>query len=103
MGKRKVLSESQLKEIKLPQEGELLGRVVKLLGSDHIMIRCTDDKTRMGRIRGKLKRKIWIRENDVVIIAPWDFKYDERGDIIWRFTLSQVDWLKNNGHLAKDF
>jgi len=103
MGKRKVLSESQLKEIKLPQEGELLGRVVKLLGSDHIMIRCTDDKTRMGRIRGKLKRKIWIRDNDVVIIAPWDFKYDERGDIIWRFTLSQVDWLKINGHLPKDF
>ncbi len=103
MGKRKVLNESQLKEIKLPQEGELLGRVVKLLGSDHIMVKCTDGKTRMGRIRGKLKRKIWIRDNDVVILAPWDFKQDERGDIIWRFTLSQMDWLKNNGHLPKDF
>jgi len=103
LGKRKVLNESQLKEIKLPQEGELLGRVVKLLGSDHIMVKCTDGKTRMGRIRGKLKRKIWIRDNDVVILAPWDFKQDERGDIIWRFTLSQMDWLKNNGHLPKDF
>ncbi len=103
MGKRKVLNESQLREIKLPQEGELLGRVVKLLGSDHIMVKCTDGKTRMGRIRGKLKRKIWIRDNDVVILAPWDFKQDERGDIIWRFTLSQMDWLKNNGHLPKDF
>jgi len=103
LGKRKVLNESQLKEIKLPQEGELLGRVVKLLGSDHIMVKCTDGKTRMGRIRGKLKRKIWIRDNDIVILAPWDFKQDERGDIIWRFTLSQMDWLKNNGHLPKDF
>lgn len=103
MGKRKVLNESQLKEIKLPQEGELLGRVVKLLGSDHIMVKCTDGKTRMGRIRGKLKRKIWIRDNDIVILAPWDFKQDERGDIIWRFTLSQMDWLKSNGHLPKDF
>ncbi|KAG2475667.1 MAG: Translation initiation factor 1A [Nitrosopumilales archaeon] len=103
MGKRKVLNESQLREIKLPQEGELLGRVVKLLGSDHIMVKCTDGKTRMGRIRGKLKRKIWIRDNDIVILAPWDFKQDERGDIIWRFTLSQMDWLKNNGHLPKDF
>lgn len=103
MGKRKVLNESQLREIKLPQEGELLGRVVKLLGSDHIMVKCTDGKTRMGRIRGKLKRKIWIRDNDIVILAPWDFKQDERGDIIWRFTLSQMDWLKSNGHLPKDF
>ena len=103
MGKRKVLNESQLKEIRLPMEGELLGRVIKLLGSDQVLVKCTDDITRRGRIRGKLKRRIWIRDNDIVIIAPWDFKPTERGDIIWRFTLGQVDWLRNNGHLQKDF
>ena len=103
MGKRKVLNESQLKEIRLPMEGELLGRVIKLLGSDQVLVKCTDDITRRGRIRGKLKRRIWIRDNDMVIIAPWDFKPTERGDIIWRFILGQVKWLRNNGHLQKDF
>jgi translation initiation factor 1A len=103
MGKRKVLNESALKEIRLPEEGELLGRVMKLLGSDQVLVKCTDDITRRGRIRGKLKRRIWIRDHDIVIIAPWDFKYNERGDIIWRFTLSQVDWLKDNKHIPKDF
>ena len=103
VGKRKVLNESELKEMKLPEEGELLGRVVKLLGSDHVLVKCTDDKTRMGRIRGKLKRKIWIRDNDVVTLAPWDFRADDRGDITWRYTLSQVDWLKNNDYLPRDF
>ena len=103
MGKRKVLNESQLKEIRLPEEGELLGRVIKLLGSDQVLVKCTDDITRRGRIRGKLKRRIWIRDNDMVIIAPWDFKPTERGDIIWRFILGQVKWLRNNGHLQKDF
>jgi len=103
MGKRKVLNESELKEIRLPMEGELLGRVMKLLGSDQVLVKCTDDITRRGRIRGKLKRRIWIRDNDIVIIAPWDFKPTERGDIIWRFTLGQVEWLRNNGHLQKDF
>ena len=103
MGKRKGLNESALKEIRLPEEGELLGRVMKLLGSDQVLVKCTDDITRRGRIRGKLKRRIWIRDLDIVIIAPWDFKYDERGDIIWRFTLSQVDWLKDNKHIPKDF
>lgn len=103
MGKRKVLSESDLKEIQLPQEGELLGRVIKLLGSDQVLVKCTDGITRRGRIRGKLKRRIWIRDNDIVIIAPWDFKDTERGDIIWRFTLPQTDWLKDNGHLPRDF
>lgn len=103
MGKRKVLNESELKEIRLPAEGELLGRVIKLLGSDKVLVKCSDDITRRGRIRGKLKRRIWIRDNDIVIIAPWDFKSDEFGDIVWRFTLPQVDWLKNNGYLARDF
>ena len=88
---------------KLAEEGELYGRVIKLLGSDQVLVKCADDVTRRGRIRGKLKRRIWIRDNDIVIIAPWDFKADERGDIIWRFTLPQVDWLKDNGHIAKDF
>lgn len=102
MGKRKVLSEQELKELVLPAEGELLGRVIKLLGSDHVLVKCTDGKTRIGRIRGKLKRRIWVRDNDVVLIAPWEFKRDERGDVIWRYTLAQVDWLKANGYLPSE-
>lgn len=102
MGKRKVLSEEELKELVLPAEGELLGRVVKLLGSDHILVRCTDGKSRMGRIRGKLKRRIWVREGDVVLVAPWEFKSDERADVLWRYTVAQVDWLKANGYLPPE-
>ncbi len=55
MGKRKVLNESQLKEIRLPEEGELLGRVLKLLGGDHVLFKFTDGITRRGIIRVKLK------------------------------------------------
>jgi translation initiation factor 1A len=50
-----------------------------------------------------LKRKIWIRDNDVVTIAPWDFRSDDRGDITWRYTLSQVEMLKQKGLLPQDF
>ncbi len=102
MGKRQVKSESELKKIRLPEEGELFGRVLKILGGDQLMVKCIDGITRRGRIRGKLRRRIWIRENDIVIIAPWDFKPTERGDILWRFTLPQVDWLKQNDHIPKD-
>jgi len=92
VGKRKVLNENQLKEICLPEESELLGRVLKLLGSDQVLVKCTDKVTRLGRIREKLKRRIWIRDNDLVILAPWDFKKLERGDIVWRLTPGRVDW-----------
>lgn len=103
MGKRQVKNESALKEIRLPEEGELFGRVLKMMGGENVMIKCDDNITRRGRIRGKLKRRVWIRDNDIVIIAPWDFKQDERGDIVWRFTLPQVEWLKTQNHIPKDF
>ena len=103
MGKRQVKSEGELKKIRLPEEGELFGRVLKMLGGENLIVKCLDGTTRRGRIRGKLKRRIWIRDNDIVIIAPWDFKAEERGDILWRFTLPQVDWLKQNDHIPKDF
>ena len=103
MGKRQVKNESALKEIRLPEEGEMFGRVIKMMGGENVMVKCEDGVARRGRIRGKLKRRVWIRDNDVVIIAPWDFGEEGRGDILWRYTLPQVDWLKQNKHIPLDF
>ena len=54
----------------MPQEGELLGRVIKLVGGDNIIVKCTDGKVRTCRIRGKIKRRMWIRDADLVLVAP---------------------------------
>ena len=70
MGKRQVKNESALKEIRLPEEGEMFGRVIKMMGGENVMVKCGDNVARRGRIRGKLKRRVWIRDNDIVIIAP---------------------------------
>ena len=50
------------------EEGEMYGRVI-IIRSDQVLVKCTDDVTRRGRIRGKLKRRIWTRDNDVVVIG----------------------------------
>ncbi len=102
MGKRKVLNEAQLKEMVLPQEGEMYSQVIKLVGSDHLMVKAADGKVRLGRIRGKIRRRVWIRLGDIVLLVPWDFALD-RCDIIWRYTISQVEWLRANGKLPPDF
>ena len=102
MVKRKVMSPGELKELILPEDGEQLGRVIKRFGSELMQVRCADGKVRIGRIRGKLKRRIWIRDNDVVLIAPWEFKTDERCDILWRYTLDQVEWFRSNNHIRAD-
>lgn len=99
LGKKKVLTEEELKEMVLPSEGQVLGVVVQMLGYDRLKVKCTDGHERMCRIRGKMKRRVWIKEGDVVLVAPWGFQTDIRGDILWRYTESQADWLRRKGHL----
>jgi len=98
--KRKVLSEEELKELVLPGEGQLLGVVTRMLGYDRVMVLGNDGKERLCRISGKLKRRVWIREGDVVLISPWDFQRDTRGDIVWRYTKNQAEWLRKNKYLT---
>jgi len=100
MGKKKVLSESQLKEMVLPGTDQLLGIVSQMLGYDRLLVKCTDGHERVCRIRGKMKRRVWIKVGDVVLVAPWDFQFESRGDILWRYTESQAQWLRGNGYLA---
>ena len=102
MGKRKVISESFIKPRLPNRELEVLGIVEKLLGYDRIMVKCLDGFTRLCRIRGKMKRRAWIRLNDIVIVSPWDFQSDKRGDIVYRYRRNQADWLRKNGYLEVD-
>ncbi len=60
-----------------------------------------DGKTRNCKIPGRLKRKLWVREGDLVLVEPWEFGGDEKGDIIYKYRPAQRDWLKRNGHLDK--
>jgi translation initiation factor 1A len=98
LGKRKVLNEAHLKELVLPEQGELLGRVQKISGGNQVLVQCTDGMVRLCRIRGKMKRRMWIREGDIVLISPWDFD-PKRADIVWRYIKDHADWLENNGYL----
>ncbi|WXG40875.1 MAG: translation initiation factor eIF-1A [Candidatus Freyarchaeum deiterrae] len=91
-------NEEEYKKVRLPRQGELLGVVLKMLGYDHLHVKSTDGQTRMCRIRGKMKKRVWLREGDIVILAPWDFQ-DAKADIIWRYSRGQAKWLEENGYL----
>ncbi len=80
------------------KEGEILGTVTSMLGANRVVVRCADGVTRMCRIPGKMKKRIWIREGDVVIVIPWEFQ-NEKGDVVWRYTGPQVNWLERKGFL----
>ncbi len=92
--------EEEVVRVKLPDKskGEMLAIVTTMLGAGHVKVRCEDGVERLARIPGKMRKRVWIREGDVVIIVPWPFKKD-RADIVWRYTNPQVEWLERHGYL----
>ena len=100
MGKKKIISEKELKSIIYPSKYDVLGIVQKMLGNERVVVKGEDGYTRICRIRGKMKRRIWVREGDIVLVSPWDFQYETRGDIFWRYTRNQVDILREKGYLT---
>ncbi len=91
----------QISRIKLPRNKEVFGVVEKRLGGSRMEIRCMDAKTRICRIPGRLKRYLWVREGDYVVVEPWEFASNEKGDVVFKYTPTQVNYLKTKGHLAK--
>ncbi|WP_440948856.1 translation initiation factor eIF-1A [Methanosarcina sp. T3] len=77
---------------------EVLATVASLLGSKRVTLQCMDGVVRMGRIPGSKKKKMWVREGDVVIANPWEIQ-DSKADVVWKYTRPQVDWLERKGYL----
>ncbi|MEM2878316.1 MAG: translation initiation factor eIF-1A [Candidatus Hadarchaeales archaeon] len=79
---------------RVPQKNEVLGMVEQMFGFDRLRVRCRDGRVRNCRIPGKIRKRMWVREGDVVVVRPWPVQGDERGDIIHRYTSTQVEWLR---------
>jgi len=86
--------------VRLPRRGQLLGEVEQLVGDRRMVVKCTDGRTRLCRIPGKIRRRIWIKEGNIVLVEPWTVQSNERGDILFRYTLQQADWLERKGFLS---
>src|SRR3990167_3453416 len=93
--------QQEISRIKLPRGNQTLGVLEQRLGGSRNRVRCLDGKTRICRIPGRLKRRLWVRESDIVIVEPWEFSGDDKGDILYKYTNTQVQWLKNKGYLKK--
>jgi translation initiation factor 1A len=100
MGKKLVKSEKDIREsMTLPSGNDVLGIVTKILGQRRVRVTCQDGYKRLCRIRGKMRRRAWVREGDTVLVSPWDFRSDQKGDILFRYTRNQSHWLRENGLL----
>jgi len=93
--------EEQVIRVRTPKGKEVLATVTQRLGGSRMYVACLDGKTRLARIPGRLKKSLWVRAGDIVLIEPWEFGGDEKGDIIWKYNQTQVQWLRQKGFLKQ--
>ncbi len=80
--------------------GEVFGIASQLLGAARIRVMCEDNVSRMGRITGKMKKKMWIREGDLLILRPWGFQ-EGKADILFRYSRTQAQYLQRRNLLPE--
>lgn len=92
--------QEQLKRIRLPRGNEVIGILDQRVGGSRMQVRCMDGKNRLCRIPGKLKRRLWVREGDVLLIQPWEFGGDEKADVAYKYRPIEVNHLRKQGYLS---
>lgn len=89
-------------KIRVPRRNdlEMFALVLQRMGADRILVQSEDGEERNVRIPGKLRKHVWIRDGDIVIIRLWEFQ-KSKADVVWRYLPPQVERLKRKGLLEK--
>ncbi len=86
--------------VKMPDKriNEMFALAKQILGGRRVTVLCEDGEERMARIPGKMRRRQWVRENDLIIVWPWDFQ-PSKADVKHRYTKTQAMYLSRKGLL----
>ena len=94
--------------LQIRQEGESYAKITNLLGNSRLQCHCFDiiptknkDKKsheykivqRIGVIRGSMRKRVWIKNDDIVLVSIREYQ-DDKCDVIWKYTIDEIDELK---------
>merc|ERR1712087_237334 len=93
-------TEKVKKELEFKEDGQEYGQVQRMLGNGRCEVQCFDNVKRLCHIRGKMRKKVWVNQGDIVLVSLRDFQ-DEKGDIIVKYTSDEARNLKTYGELPE--
>lgn len=91
-------NESEKRELVFKEDGQEYGQVVKMLGNGRLDAMCFDGIKRLCHIRGKLRKKVWINQGDIILLGLRDYQ-DGKADVILRYNPDEARNLKAYGEL----
>ncbi len=96
---RKSNPNSPPPQLRIPKGSEIVGKVAKVVGASKFVVNCADGKERLCDIPGRFRRKFWIKEGDTILVQPWSVQSDKRGDIIWKYSIMDVEKLHSKNYI----
>lgn len=89
------------RELLIKEEGQEYAQITKILGSGRFECKCFDGQTRLGHVRGKMNKKVWIELGNFVLLSLRDYQ-DGKGDIFHKYTDDEARKLKSLGELPSE-
>jgi len=86
------------KNVDKKTEDQEYGQVTKLLGNCRLEVACFDGVSRLCHIRGSMRKKVWIKMNDVVLVSLREFE-QAKADIIYKFEIPEINFLKKENEI----
>ena len=102
MKKKPNTSSPIIKRARTRKYGQLYAVVREMSGGSRMVALCEDGLTRMIRIGGKLKKRMWCRRDDLIIIQPWVVQSDKKADLVYRYLPAQRNWLVRNNKIPEE-
>ncbi|CAF0935206.1 unnamed protein product [Didymodactylos carnosus] len=85
------------RELIMKEEGQSYAQVTRILGNGHLEAFCFDmntgGKKRLCHIRGKLRKKVWINQGDIILVGLRDYQ-DDKADVIMKYLADEARELK---------
>ncbi len=92
------LQNSESTRVKMPKGEQFIGIVEKRLGGSRMNIRSIDGRDIMARVPGRVKKYLWIREGDIVLLEPWELD-KSKADLIYKYKPNEIKQLEKKGIL----
>ncbi|KAH7304934.1 hypothetical protein B0I35DRAFT_362550 [Stachybotrys elegans] len=93
-------NDDQRRELTFKEDGQEYAQVIKMLGNGRLEALCFDGSKRLANIRGKMRKKVWINQGDIILLSLRDFQ-DGKGDVILKYTADEARTLKSYGELPE--
>ena len=88
-----------------PDDGQEYAQVVSAKGNGRFELKCCDGGgTRLGIIRGTMRKRVWVNRSDLVLICKWSGMTDDtKCSIIHKYSEDEARRLIKEGELPENF